>query len=91
VTNLDLLAAQPQLLTTLEKQRRFVLQQAAREVPCPNCNTPLDKFRAMGVTINQYDTDGLDGDRQYRCPNCKRELKFHLPLTGSWFWRLVPQ
>ncbi len=77
-----------QLLTTIESQRRFLLQQAAKRKPCPNCATELNQFEAANIDIDDWSFDAEP--RKYECQVCQRELVFILPLQGGWLWMLVP-
>lgn len=79
-----------ELLTSIEKQERFILRENVQRRPCPNCAAPVNVFDATGVEIDDYDFS--EGKPEvFHCPNCKRELRYILPLQGGWHWWLKPE
>lgn len=92
MTNTELLMSNMpnSLLTTIEQQERFILQQAAIKKSCPNCHTLVNQFEAAGLSVDEFNTHDGHGEYRYQCPACKRELNFCIPLVGGWVWTLVP-
>jgi hypothetical protein len=68
------------------------LQQFSLPKPCPNCHTPVDRFVAAGIDIDEADmrTESRPRDDGNTCPHCKRGLVHVLPMLGGWHWSLVP-
>lgn len=77
------------LISGLDRQRRFILLNHSAQKACPNCGTRQNVFEATGVTIDEYDTN-LPGEKEATCIECKRGLVYLLPIFGDWRWRLVP-
>ena len=95
MTNSELMMFPPavsgRLLTSIEQQKQFILLQAAKNNPCPNCATPVNQFAASGLSVNDFPVE-TSKEPEYRCPQCQRQLLFTLPWpSGSWHWRLVPE
>lgn len=90
MTNEELLVyGNSALLTHIEKQEQFLLREAYRRKPCPNCGQPVNQFEGLGVAVNDYNTHASHADDAYKCPGCQRRLRFVLPFpTGAWQWAL---
>ena len=89
--NSDLLAMDHgrRLLTALERQRRFILQQFSNPKACPSCGSLQDWFQARGIAVDNLDliNDTTD-DHTFACIDCKRPLRYVLPLIGGWRWAI---
>lgn len=91
MTNEELLKeTSDKLLTNLDKQRRFCLQQNVVRKPCQSCRTLQNAYEASGRAIN--DDDFGVTKRSYTCINqdCKKELTWCLPMFGPaiWYWEV---
>lgn len=89
--NSELCTAPAHLMTSIEKQRRFLVKTLSVAKPCPNCGFHHSFFEAAGVAMDNYDfTTTSSADQKFRCRHCNRELLYHLPWpTGEWYFGLV--
>ena len=58
------------------------------KMPCPNCGHEQNVYDALGITIDDYNTNRII-DSPMHCVNCKRELKYAVPfiaIGNSWHW-----
>ena len=93
-TNAQVLAASRGNLTTIERQRRFLLETLGAAMPCPNCGAEQSLIEATGATIDTFDATQRHTDR-HACKSCRRELIYSVPLIRpvagpGWHWQLVP-
>jgi hypothetical protein len=91
LTNTELLAdtGSPYLLTTIDRQRRYLLRMLIQAKRCPNCSALVNYFAALRIAIDDLDLM-KPGDDHGECPRCHRGLIKVLPLSGSWHWTLAP-
>jgi hypothetical protein len=87
-TNEEIMMTRTAWLSPIEKQRRFLLEQALMTCPCPNCNKPSNRFAAANIALNDFTFDGAELD--YACPHCKTPLTVVVPLmvfgARKWLW-----
>jgi hypothetical protein len=88
MTNEQILKTQDSLLTTIERQKKFLLGLALRKMPCPVCANRCDQFEAARITIDEYPF-GVE-EPVFRCTNvdCGIALMKVIPLFGgpAWGW-----
>lgn len=90
MTNEEILKAPNELLTTLDKQRRFLLRIALTPAPCPACKQLVTQIDAAGVTLQDYDVDTTHAKTKYRCTSCRRELEVIVPFMGPvYIWNIL--
>jgi hypothetical protein len=89
MTNRELLAADHQKLSAVERQRQYLLREALTAQPCPACGQPLSLVEALGIDVDDYDC-GRE-DCPLTCP-CGARLEQVVPLWGAggcpWRWQL---
>jgi DNA-directed RNA polymerase subunit RPC12/RpoP len=88
MTNEEILRTDDRLLTSVDKQRKFLLQQALQKLPCPNCGTQQNYFEAAGIYWKEWDFGRTP--QTYRCVACGRGLIHDVYLTGGQGWGLIP-
>jgi hypothetical protein len=89
LTNTQILETSNTLLTSIQKQLQFLMEQHLQQRPCPNCGANHNLPEAAGVIdIDRFDFGNHGGDRIGPCRQCGRTLIYTLPLTGGWHWRL---
>lgn len=73
------------LLTFLDQQRKFLLEQATRTPPCPHCHKPLSEIDAAP---DDWTLEGVHHDKTFTCCHCGKPLQFILPLFAAmgWYW-----
>jgi hypothetical protein len=91
--NSELLTSKRQNLSSIEKQRQFLLRCLIQKNACPNCARQFNFFEAAGIDVDDW--HGVAGDTPCRCTACKRELIYVVPFlaiggNGGWHWQLVP-
>lgn len=89
MTNREILNAPKETLSSLERQRQFLLRVNLTAMPCPACHTPLDALTAADVDVDDYDFGVTQLD--YHCPSCHAELEHVVPFFAvgpGWFWKL---
>jgi hypothetical protein len=90
VTNRDLLKLPKELLSELDKQRRYLLRVDGTPMPCPACKNSFNAFDAAGIDQDSYDFGATE--LSYRCPHCSAELEQVVPLFPGlghvWHWHL---
>lgn len=91
LTNTEILQASPSLLTSMQKQVRFVMSQHLQQKPCPNCGELHNVPEAAGYMFDEYDFSAHHSDRTGPCRRCGRTLIFVLPIMGGWRWQLDPK
>ena len=92
MTNSELLKARKEHLSSLDRQRVFVLRVELIPMPCPACDKPVNALKAAEVKIDQYDFGRTTPN--YRCPACGAELSQITPPIGIgplWHWGLKPE
>jgi len=80
------------LLTSIERQKKLILQEYSVQQGCPNCGHKLNIFEALGIDIDDYNTGDVYEGRT-ECTACHRELKMVVPFISMgthWHWSLVP-
>lgn len=88
MTNTQLLKChQKGLLTSIESQRRFLLEKALAPHTCPNCGTSVSKIEASNIELDGFPV-GEAADSGYVCTHCKAELHWCVSLFGGDFWML---
>lgn len=83
--NSEIIDLSPALLTTVERQRQYVLRLALAPMPCPVCGRPTSKVEAAGYSLDEYDTTQAD-NRAYTCPECATALVYVVPIVGALCW-----
>jgi len=78
-------------LSSIDRQRRYVLRQLTSPRRCPNCAQDAGYFEAIGIAIDDLDLHKETADRPARCPHCHRGLEYKLPMMGDWYWHLIPE
>jgi hypothetical protein len=79
------------VLSSIDRQKRFILATLIEPKPCPNCTRQIDYFEGAGIDVDSLDLITSTADELCSCPACKRELERVVPLIGEpWRWRLVP-
>jgi len=88
-TNSELLAVKnPELLTHLESQRRYLLRVHLGQgpPPCPACGRLQYPWEAAGLTIDTYDIGS--GAAAYHCVGCGIAMTEGLGFFGGeYFWQ----
>jgi hypothetical protein len=89
-----ILNSPPDLLTSLQRQRRFLALQYQQPQPCPNCKTLQNVYEASRIPIEQFDFTA-SGTPPCFCTACGRQLEFVVPFIAvgggpNWHWSLVP-
>jgi hypothetical protein len=78
-------------LSTVDRQRRFILGTLVERKPCPNCGERANFFEAAGIEVDAIDLVKSNADEPCACPSCKRGLELIVPLVGeNWRWKLIP-
>lgn len=90
MTNTELLGSAPaSLLTSIERQRRFLARIGVQQKPCPHCSHPNNLPEAFGVSINEFDFGFGPKDDEYRCCRCNLPITYILPWpVGDWHWQI---
>jgi hypothetical protein len=85
MTNRELLryTGSDQLLTELDRQRRYLLRAESAPMPCPRCDHPSRTWVAAGVDVDDY---SMDAGHTYHCPGCGVELRYQLGMFGGARW-----
>lgn len=83
-----LLATPDDVLTNVERQKKYVGALHATPMPCPMCFEPVSLYDAGDDT--QAVGEVYEG--MYTCPNCDTELAkitpfFMQPGTPGWHWQ----
>ena len=89
MTNRELLRADDEHLTELDRQKRHVLRIELAPMPCPACHTPVNALTSAGIDIDAFDFGATK--LTYRCPHCKAELVQIVPFVAigpGWYWHL---
>lgn len=89
MTNEEILKAPEALLTTIEKQKRFLLRLALIKVPCPVCGHAVNQLEAAGIGLEDYPFDDKKLDFRCRNPACGVPLREVVPWMGGaspWYW-----
>jgi hypothetical protein len=92
--NSALLTTPAELLTSIERQRQYLVKEYVAPVPCPNsgCNQPVNVFDALGINVDDYDFRVYDRNPPYKCPHCGYKLAMVVPLfmtaTPGHHWKI---
>lgn len=73
------------VLTSIETQRKFLLQRASVPLSCPACATRQTMIQASTHAqgdVNKYDA-GYHDSKDYACIECKRALVHYLTIFGD--------
>ena len=92
LTNTEVLQVGFGNLSSINRQRRFILTILSEQKGCPNCGTKSTYFEAAGIALDDLDLLHGTPDPRCECPKCRRELQRIVPLMGeNWRWRLIPE
>ena len=92
LTNTQILeTGDKRLLTSIQKQVRFIMEEYLQRKRCPNCGELHSVPEASGKTVDDFNFSNSGGDRAGPCRKCGRTLIFTLPIIGGWHWRLDPE
>ena len=91
LTNTEIMNATDQMLTSIQRQVKFIMKQEMVRKGCPNCGEPHNMPEAADVTVDDFDFGNHGDDRVGKCRKCHRTLIFTLPMFGDWHWRLDPK
>jgi len=84
--NSELLNTEPELLGSIDRQKRFLVSAFSYPLPCPNqgCGKPVNVFEAMGIDIDDYVFSGPNSSynqhQKYECPHCHYKLRKIVPI-----------
>lgn len=90
-----LLATPRNLLTTVDRQQKFLLERALvpRECIHPDCDHQLSQLDACEQGIDGYQLGSASVDNTFRCPGCGTPLAVVVPfiagLGPGWHWGKV--
>ena len=92
LTNTEILVddARKHMLTSMQRQVRFVAMMETQRKACPNCGELHNLPEAAGLSVDEFNFANHGSDRIGQCRRCQRTLIFTLPLIGGWHWRLDP-
>lgn len=79
----DLLTTGSALQTPIERQQAYVLRMAMESLECPACLTTTCQRAALG---HPFEWNTPTPDDAYHCPNCKRQLVWHLGFYAGQIW-----
>jgi hypothetical protein len=89
MTNRELLQADGQTLSPVDRQRQYVLRVELMPMACPACLQPVNAIAAAGIEIDGYRFGQVK--HEYRCPHCQAELEQIVPAFAvgpPWHWQL---
>jgi len=79
------------LLRELDKQRRFLLDQATMKTECPACRIPISMVEASGAAdLDAFPAEDTS-DTDFTCPHCQTKLLRFMPVMvmGARKWGFV--
>jgi len=82
----------PQGYDEHEDQDIYVLSLCLEPVPCPHCDTPVNRMEAAIDQDRMWDLQCSVKDTDYECPHCSFPLVFCVPAMGvigicsHWIW-----
>lgn len=94
-SNTELLHANKDFLSSIDKQRQFILQRLTQPNGCPSCGQMQNYFQGMGIDIDDYQDTTEEPIATCINGKCGRQLEYVVPLfasggNGGWKWSLVP-
>lgn len=81
-TNEKLLTYPNEILTELEKQRRYILRIAMTPIGCGRCGGMHSQVEASGRTLETFDSKEIK-DEDYICPDTGDSIRWVVPFIGN--------
>ena len=80
MTNREVLKTPRTQLSSLERQRLFLLQVMLTPVDCPACQKRITQVEALGKDLDAIDLSHTTHDGPFRCPHCRYALRLVVPF-----------